>query len=140
MHRCLFAILGMIAIPLSAAAQTAPRGDVDGRFTLRDTPQGMVRMDTRTGTMSICGGHDATFTCRLVPDDRQALEDEITRLKAENETLRRGQAGAPNRPGDEPRMQLPSEQEIDRALGLFERIWRRIIDMTRQTDPNGRPL
>lgn len=100
-----------------------------GRFVLRETPAGLLRMDTRSGAISICGTQGGTFACRLAPDDRTALEGEVARLKAENEQLRRQ---APN-PAP-PAAQIPSDQEVDRMLSLAERVWKRFMDMMRQTE------
>lgn len=130
-------VLALPALVLTAglaAAQTPGAASVDGRFVLRETPDGLLRMDTRTGTMSLCTRQAGTFTCRLVADDRAALDQEIERLKAENEALKRGGATALARPNGDQGMTLPSDAEVDRALSLAERIWRRLRGMIRESE------
>ncbi|QCI68146.1 hypothetical protein [Phreatobacter stygius] len=137
--------LGFALLPAMAFAQTAPGAPRDadaGRFTLRETPDGLLRLDGRTGQISLCNRQDGAFTCRLVADDRAALQAEIDRLKAENDALKRGGASALSRPGtDGQGLNLPSDQEVDRALSLAERIWRRFMGIMRETEQDqGRRL
>jgi hypothetical protein len=59
---------------------------------------GVLRLDTRTGQISQCSRSDVGWACKVVPDERSALETEIARLQGENaslkkELLARGAAG-----------------------------------------------
>lgn len=69
-----------------AHAQAAPDTD-NGRFTLSPVPDGFLRLDTRTGAVSTCTNKGG-WTCRLVPDERAALDNEIGRLQADNKRLK----------------------------------------------------
>ncbi|QCK87094.1 hypothetical protein E8L99_15665 [Phreatobacter aquaticus] len=137
--RAIGPVLALVLLPSLALAQTpgaipAPR-DVDGRFVLRETPEGFLRMDSRTGQISLCARQSGGLTCRLVPDDRTALEAEVERLKAENEALKRGGATALAKPPtDGTATQLPSDQDIDRALSIAERVWRKFMQIMRDTE------
>ncbi|MCZ0734872.1 hypothetical protein [Phreatobacter sp. AB_2022a] len=123
------------ATPAAPSAPSAPREADNSRFTLRETPDGWLRMDGKTGQMTFCSRQNATVTCRLAADDRAELQAEIDRLKAENDTLRRGGATAQNRPGgSDQNLNLPSDQEVDRALSLAERIIRRFMAIVRESD------
>jgi len=46
---------------------------------------GVIRLDTRTGTVSTCSNTGTGWACYAVPDERAALDAEIGRLQAENE-------------------------------------------------------
>jgi uncharacterized small protein (DUF1192 family) len=71
-----------------AAEEAAPDGD-NGRYTMSTTPDGVVRLDTRTGAISTCGNEAGTgWSCYTVPDERAAMDSEIGRLQAENERLK----------------------------------------------------
>jgi len=76
----------LLAAVDAACAQTAP-ADENGRYTLSATDRGYLRLDTRTGAVSICtqkGG----WVCRVVPDERAAFDQEIGRLQADIDKLK----------------------------------------------------
>jgi hypothetical protein len=111
----------------------------------------MLRLDTRTGAASICARKDAGWACNSVPDERQALENEIARLQGENGALKKemlarglplpgGVASAPsvNQRELNLRVPLPSDAEIDRVMSAFERVWRRLQEMVQKTPGSGK--
>jgi hypothetical protein len=134
-----------------APARAAETPDTEnGRYTLQPSGDGMLRLDTRTGTVSNCSNSASGWACYAVPDERAALDTEIGRLQAENAKLKeqlasREQAPAPGKiedalpksdkaPGtaDGQRkieIPLPSDQDMDRVMSFLERAWRRLIDM-----------
>jgi hypothetical protein len=72
---------------MDAACAQSPPTDENGRYTLSVTDNGYLRLDTRTGAVSICtpkGG----WTCRVVPDERTALDQEIGRLQGDIDRLK----------------------------------------------------
>ena len=71
----------------AAAGQAMPDTD-NGRYALSTTPDGVLRLDTRTGAVSTCSHGSAGWACYAVPDERAALDAEIGRLQADNERLR----------------------------------------------------
>jgi len=143
-------VLAMLAMTFGAPAhaQTTPDSE-NGRYTFSPVPDGQLRLDTRTGAVSLCARKDASWSCTAVPDERQALENEITRLQRENGAMKKdllarglplpgGIASAPS--ADKQRelqlkVPLPSDAEIDRVMSAFEKMWRRLIDMV-QKAPN----
>lgn len=144
------------------AAQSAPDGD-NGRYSMTPIPEGVLRLDTRTGTVSTCSKNGAGWACYAVPDERSALDAEIGRLQAEVETLKGQLAAGPTVSGKidealpksdslkkgEPKaaegdrkleIPLPSDQDMDRMMSFLEKAWRRLIDMANrlQKDVSGR--
>ena len=144
------------------AAQSAPDSE-NGRYTMSPIPEGKLRLDTRTGTVSTCTRNDAGWACYAVPDERLALEAEIGRLQAEVEKLKTELAAGPSVSGKieealpksdslkkaEPKVAeenrrieipLPSDQDVDRVMSLLERAWRRLMDMANrmQKDVSGK--
>ena len=71
----------------AAFAQSMPDAE-NGRYALSTVEGGMIRLDTRTGTVSTCSNGDAGWACRAVPDELKALDEEIGRLQADNEKLK----------------------------------------------------
>jgi hypothetical protein len=71
-----------------AAEEAAPDSD-KGRYTMSTTPDGVIRLDTRTGAISTCSNAAGTgWSCYAVADERAAMDAEIGRLQAENERLK----------------------------------------------------
>lgn len=62
--------------------------DNGNRYELRETEQGLVRLDRRTGIVSLCESAGNSITCKTIADDREAYEDEIKRLDQEVQALR----------------------------------------------------
>jgi hypothetical protein len=67
-----------------AGAQSMPDSE-NGRYALSPIPDGVIRLDTRTGAVSTCNNSGAGWACYAAPDERAALDAEIGRLQAENE-------------------------------------------------------
>ena len=146
-----------------AEAQSLPDSE-NGRYALSPVPDGVIRLDTRTGAVSTCTSGGAGWACYAVPDERAALDAEIGRLQADNEKLKAQLAARePTVTGkiDEPmpktdqlkpsepkvadgerkiEIPLPSDRDMDRVMSFLERAWRRLIEMANrvQKDVNGR--
>jgi hypothetical protein len=71
----------------NAAAEPMPDTQ-HGRYTFSPAGDGMIRLDTRTGTVSNCNNSPAGWACYAVPDEHTAMDAEIGRLQAENEKLK----------------------------------------------------
>lgn len=74
---------------VSAHAQVTPDCD-GGRYKFSQASDGSVlRLDTRTGSVSNCAKRDTSgWACYTVPDERDALDAEIGRLQAETARLK----------------------------------------------------
>jgi hypothetical protein len=147
-----------------AAAQAAMPDTENGRYALSMTPDGVLRLDTRTGAVSTCSNSGAGWACYAVPDERAALDAEIGRLQADNEKLKKelasrepvvtGKIEESMPKSDSLRkteskiaegerkieIPLPSDRDMDRMMSFLERAWRRLIEMANrvQKDVNGR--
>jgi hypothetical protein len=143
-------LLGLAAGTAPAAAQGAPESD-NGRFSFKEVPDGILRLDSRTGQVSLCG-RITEWACRTLADDRAALESEIGRLLDENAALRKqleasrapapGEtappaASVPNPPAapkqSERELTLPSDADVNRMMSFLEKMWRRLLDMAQRT-------
>jgi hypothetical protein len=139
-------LASMLALSLLAAsaasAQEAVPDSENGRYSFNQVPDGLLRLDSRTGHVSLCSKRAAGWACQVVPDERTALETEIGRLQSETATLKRelisrgialpGGIQNPERPGaknNELTLKLPSDADLDRAMTFFEKVWRRLVDM-----------
>src|SRR6476660_1195500 len=125
-----------------ASAQTPTPDSENGRYSFSPVADGMLRLDTRTGQVSQCSRSDAGWACKVVPDERSALETEIARLHGENATLKKellarglpvpGVSSPPDAKPGEPELKLPSDAEVDKVMSFLEKIWRRLIEMGRE--------
>jgi hypothetical protein len=121
-----------VAVLMMAAAGSLPSAQAQtaGRFTFQPIDGGVMRLDTETGHVSHCTKSGDSLACRSVADDRAALQEEIDRLRRENDELRLG--GKPSTPGITGKLQLPSEEDLDKAMGLFEKMMRRMMKTFRE--------
>ena len=132
-------LLIAIAVTICAVPAFAQSVDPDDkRFTFHKVDDGFLRLDGRTGAVSLCTRPEGGWACRTVPDERSALEGEIARLAKDNAELKtalldRGQAlpGLPPRPPADVGIDktLPSDAEVNRVMGFMEKLWRRMLDM-----------
>jgi hypothetical protein len=134
-------LLALAATP--ALAETPVPDSENGRFVFNQTADGLLRLDTRTGQVAVCGKRSDSWVCQIVPDERAALETEIGRLQREVGTLKKelvsrglplpsGSRITENKPSDQPNefvLKLPSDAELDRAMTFFEKMWKRLIEM-----------
>src|SRR3954467_5474683 len=146
MRRLMFIIVLAAALgPVAMAQPAAPDGE-NGRYTFNQVADGMLRLDTRTGQVALCTRQAAGWACSTVPDERQALENEIARLQRENGALKKDMlarnlplpGGVASAPTDRQRefnlkVPLPSDAEIDRVMSAFEKMWRRLVEMMQRT-------
>jgi len=73
---------------MTLAAPASQAGDAPGRYSLTPVGGSLVRLDSATGAMSICGSKEGSFVCEAVADDALAMKHEIYRLAEENEAMR----------------------------------------------------
>ena len=129
---------------------TQPPAPDDGRYAFHRRGEGFVRLDSRTGQVSQCGWSPNSWSCKVVPDERMALESEINRLQRDNAELKKSllshglelpsgivaeapvappvpPATVPDPSVKEPKM--PSDAELDRAFSFMKNVWRRLVDM-----------
>jgi len=127
--------------------EALPPGPDDGRYSFHRVGEGFVRLDSRTGQLAQCGWSTTTWSCKMVPDERTALESEIGRLQHDNAALKKSLlsrgielpagvvAEAPVPPTNVPdpsakaEPKMPSDAELDRAFAFMKKVWRRLVDM-----------
>jgi hypothetical protein len=121
-------LLALACLTSPALAQTDTSGPSpdreNGRYTMSPVDGGVMRLDTRTGQVSLCRRKLDAWVCEAAADDRAAydkeigrLQDKVARLEAE---LGRGKPEG---------LKLPSDAEVDSAMKFFENILRRFKSM-----------
>lgn len=133
------ALWGGLCAVNPAQAQTAPDNE-NGRFSFHRADEGYLRLDTRTGQVSICARKPVGWACHPVPDERTALEGEIARLQTDNGLLKK-ELLARNLPlpgsvkKDSPltkvpdvELKAPSDSDLDRVFSFMDKVWRRLAE------------
>jgi hypothetical protein len=133
--RIVFSAVVIVASVVAASAQTT-----DDRYSFSRIDEGYLRLDGRTGEVSVCTRKPVGWACQLVPDERAALEAEIARLQGESAALKKELlahdlplpgATSPQSsvPPETPRPQLPGQVELNKLIAMMDKLWRRLVDM-----------
>ncbi|AXS39666.1 hypothetical protein [Breoghania sp. L-A4] len=131
-----------------------PDGDDAQRYTMSETSDGFLRLDRKTGAVSLCKGSEDRWSCVPVPDAQVALDADIYALEQENERLiarvselearlrdiassaetelpRSGEGGAENAPSTKPRKEPEltesEKRQIDKFVDFSEHAMRRFF-------------
>lgn len=128
-------LLTALAAATPALAQTSEDAQ-NGRYSMTPAPNGFLRMDTRTGAVSLCTLRDGAVACTTSADERGALEAEIARLSKDNADLRDRLAQVTQQPGARRSDRgLPNAEDMDRALGFAETFMKRMMKIMREDEP-----
>ena len=127
----------ILAGPARAEEPTPDSGG--GRYVFSNQADGVLRLDTQSGAVSLCREEAVGWACQAAPDDRALFEREIARLQSENAALKRillahnlalPPGAMPEAPGAQTpqSLHLPSDAEIDRMVAFVGRLWQRFVD------------
>jgi len=109
------AVLALCVAGANAAPPQAMPDTENGRYALSSTPDGVLRLDTRTGAVSTCSNNNgAGWACYAVPDERAAMDAEIGRLQAENAKLK-AQLASREFPGSDARQRIAVRRTADQV-------------------------
>jgi hypothetical protein len=133
-----------LSLPAQADDQTPDTAG--GRYTLNKVADGVVRLDTQTGEVTLCTQREVGWACQAAPEDRAAYESEISRLRSENAALKQSllshglplpSSVSPEQTGSREQtdsrenditIRMPSNTQIDRAISYAGHIWHRFVD------------
>ncbi len=124
---------GTLLIALAAGflyASSAPAQDT-ANYTLEKTQDGFVRMNNKTGEMSICQERSGQLICKLSAEERAAYEEDIADLKMRLGKLENTVAGMGKIP-PVVRDALPSDEEFEKGLSYMEKFMRRFMGIARE--------
>jgi hypothetical protein len=127
------AIAFIIPAALVAGLAGSAYGEEVDRYRLEKTENGYIRMDTRTGEVSTCEETTGQLVCRIAPDERLALQDEIERLQAKLDALDQRVAKLEAQPSI-PKVLVPSDEDVDKSLDIMEKFFHRFMGIMKEMD------
>ena len=142
--------LGYLSI-LPAAAE--PMNDAKGRFAMSPVEGGFLRLDKETGAVALCARKAEAWACNAIEDHAAVQNETLAKLELENQALKNrvksleesletgkppvAPDATPGPPGG--KMQLPSEEEVDKALDYVERMFKKFRDRLGRLDKSVPP-
>lgn len=146
----------LIALALTGTASAEAPSDSSGRYTMSPVDGGFLRLDKQTGAVAMCARSGGDWACNPVKDHTAtAPSDELSKLEDENKALKDRikaleeslESGKPAQPGDGPlaegppggKVQLPTEEEVDRALDYLEHVYKKFRDRIKDLDKPAPP-
>jgi hypothetical protein len=134
-----FAVAGYALLCGPAVPQGAPPEGEDTRFNFFHADGGYLRLDGRTGQVSMCIRRPAGWLCQALPEERAALEAEIARLQVQNAALKQellahdlplpGGVAGNLPPTAGPGSPAPADREVNQIMSVIEDVWRRLVAM-----------
>ncbi len=109
-HHVTKLITGAALLGISVIS-SAHAGD---RYQMQTVDQGIIRLDTETGQVSQCTFEGDALVCKTATEDETSTSQEVLRLRAENEELRKRLA---ERGGD-----MPTDAEIEQTVSMIEKL------------------
>lgn len=157
--------LALATIPVFALPASGWAEERTGRYTMMPTDGGFVRLDTETGVTSFCKQDNGLWGCEAMPDSQQKLRDDVARLEAENKALKgemkqmedalglspsgrpgpsgaapdAGQPMSPDAGPPAPKVQIPTEQDVDRMFDYIEGMVRKFKDRIERMEKDPLP-
>jgi len=125
-------LLGSVVLLLALA--TASLAQEADRYRLERTDNGLVRMDTVTGEMSICQEREGRLVCRMAGDERAAFEQELERLQASVQALEKRVSELEGAQAGHKEPSQLSESEFEQTMSYMERFFRRFIGIVKDLD------
>ncbi|KXF78670.1 hypothetical protein ATN84_02480 [Paramesorhizobium deserti] len=125
--------LPMMALAALLVGPDVANSQEAGRYTMEKTDKGYVRLDTRTGDVSVCAEQSGQMVCKMAADDRRAYEDDLASLNERVKKLEE-QVAAYGKLPPVVRDTLPSEEEFEKTMSYMERFFRRFMDIVKSFD------
>lgn len=140
-------LIALMVFVVGAAAVNAAQQT--GRYVLKQTNDGFLRLDTESGSVAHCLKRDSKWQCDNLKGARANQDRDLALLKQQNDELKKriarleAKVRAMTNRSSEPKskLDLPSDQELDEMMGFFEKLVSRIMRFARTLqDPPGEDI
>jgi hypothetical protein len=133
----LFAIAACALFGAPACAQGAEPENEESRFSFFRADDGFLRLDGRTGQVSLCTRRPVGWLCQALPEERAAFEAEVARLQLQNAALKQEvlahdlplPAGVGPEPPPAGAQRSPLDHDANQFMSVIENVWRRLVAM-----------
>jgi hypothetical protein len=128
---------------LAICITAAPRGAFgeDGAYTMTKIGDAALRLNTRTGAVSICQNSDGAWRCNAITDSVIDLQREIERLTNENkllsmelDQLKKKADRSGSQKGNDMPPELPTRKTVDQMMDVLEQMVRRFEKILKSRD------
>ncbi len=140
----------VLGVFCSLALATAAIAE-ENRFDIKPAGDGFIKLDKRTGGLTHCRQVDQNWTCKALNDDSTELSASVedlladaAKIKQENRDLKAKVAQLEEKlaklEANPKELKLPSDEDVDKIMGFFEKLMQRFMDFARQMqDKQGEP-
>jgi hypothetical protein len=137
----MFAVASYALLCESASPQGTQPENEDSRFSFFHVDDGYLRLDGRTGQVSLCTRRQAGWLCQVLPEERAAFEAEIVQLQGDNAALKKEvlahdlplpggvRQDPPPAASTGPRPPASTDHEVNQIMSVIEDAWRRLVAM-----------
>lgn len=116
---------------------SAPAFAAPDRYEIRPAESGFLRLDRQTGAVSFCTPSAEGYACRPATDAERSAQGAPSpierRLAAIEDRLAKLEGGkpapSPDAAAKDPTLDLPTEEQMDRATSFLERAVKRLRDL-----------
>ena len=136
MKLTVMSILGVLVLSAGALAE-------DGRFSIKSAGDGFIKLDRKTGGLTHCRQEETDWTCKVLNDESgelsasvEELLEEAAKIRQENTALKAKVAQLEKKlaklEADPEKLKLPSDQDVDKIMGFFEKLLERFLEFARK--------
>ena len=125
-----------IALAAGSLCALPALAEETSNYTLEKAADGYVRMNNRTGEMSICQERSGQLVCKVAAEERTAYEEDIADLKGRVAKLEDTVAAMGKIP-PVVRDALPSDEQFEKGLSYMERFVRRFMGIAKEFGYDG---
>ncbi len=125
----IFAALLLITV---SSPLYAEGGTDNQRYSIVETPNGLVRLDRKSGRISVCKMSNAQLVCKLAADERQAYQEEIDRIDDKLSTLEKRVADIESGKflkRKAKKSMAETEAEFDQAMKFADKAFRHFFNL-----------
>lgn len=136
-------MLAAMLVTGGASAQEAATPPAEEGYALQPAVGEYLKIDRKTGDVSLCAARAGVWSCQLLPDDRKAYEDRIAELEADNDRLGKRVADLESGTvtGRAPLFDENDQRRLDEFFSLSDRMFRHFFDMVdRLRERDNKPI